>query len=487
MKSLIMQALRIPQRTPVAGFFTYSEYLSISSPVRIPRPEHSISRARLSRAAVQTLYGLKDAGYEALLVGGSVRDLLLGLNPKDYDVTTDADPEQVQAVFRRCRLIGRRFRLAHVRFGPEIIEVATFRSAPRTPDEEVPDEDAELDDEFDEALEEVDAAPLSNGLDNDHLLHESGRILRDNVYGSMEEDAFRRDFTVNALYYDIRDFAVVDYVGGVADLEAKRLRLIGDPETRYREDPVRMLRAVRFASKLDFVIDPSAAEPIAQLKHLIVDVPPARLFDESLKLFLNAHAEANFDGLRHFGLFDVMFPTVAQALESPRGELAEQIIRLALRSTQNRIKADKPVTPGFLFAAFLWVPVMDLAQRLREEGATPVDALTRAAQDMIAGQVEHVAIPRRFSSMQADIWHMQPRLEFRRGKRPFRMLEHKRFRAAYDFLLLRAQAGDADQDLADWWTRFQEVGQEERQAMADSAPASPGGAPSGRRRRRKRR
>ncbi len=451
---------------------------SISDPIRVPRPEHTISRSRLSRAALQTLYGLKDAGYQALLVGGGVRDLLVGLDPKDFDVATDARPEQVQETFRRCRLIGRRFRLAHVRFGGEIIEVATFRAAPRSPDEEDADDIAEADaalvaeDERDEAA---------------HMLDDSGRILRDNVYGSMEQDAFRRDFTINALYYDIRDYAVVDYVGGMQDLAERRLRLIGDPVTRYREDPVRMLRAVRFASKLDFTIDPSAAAPIPALTGLLADVPPARLFDEVLKLFLSEKAEANFDGLRHFGLFDVLFPQVAAAIESDDSGQVEDLIRLALRSTAQRLAQDKPVTPAFVFAAMLWAPARAACAALREQGVPPSPALAQGASEVIAEQCRTVAIPRRFSGMQADIWHLQSRFDFRRGKRPLRLLENKRFRAAYDFLALRAQAGEADPALVEWWTAFQDVDHEERKQMAESAPAGPTGAGAGRRRRRRKR
>lgn len=455
---------------------------SISDPIRVPRPEHTISRSRLSRAALQTLYGLKDAGYQALLVGGGVRDLLVGLDPKDFDVATDASPEQVQEAFRRCRLIGRRFRLAHVRFGGEIIEVATFRAAPRSPDEVDAEEMAEADAEL-AASDDDDA-----GGEAAHMLNDSGRILRDNVYGTMEQDAFRRDFTINALYYDIRDFAVVDYVGGMQDLAERRLRLIGDPVTRYREDPVRMLRAVRFASKLDFTIDESAAEPISGLTGLIADVPPARLFDEVLKMFLSTKAEVNFDGLLDFGLFDVLFPQVAQAMAADDSGQTEALIRLALRSTSQRMQADKPVTPAFVFAAMLWAPACAACAALREQGVPPAPALAQAASEVISLQCRSVAIPRRFSGMQADIWHLQSRFASRRGKRPFRLLENKRFRAAYDFLALRAQAGQVEQELVDWWTQFQEVSHEERKQMADAAPLGPdGGGGAGRRRRRRKR
>lgn len=449
------------------------ESLPISSEVRIARAEHSISRSRLNRAALQTLYGLTDAGYEALLVGGGVRDLLLGLAPKDFDVATNATPEQVLEVFRRCRLIGRRFRLAHVRFGSEVIEVATFRAAPRTPDG-----DGEIEEEDGEALD-------SDQHDGVHLLDDSGRILRDNVYGSLEQDAFRRDFTINALYYDINDFCVVDFVGGMEDLAARRLRLIGDPATRYREDPVRMLRAVRFAAKLGFTIDASAAEPIYELRDLLADVPPARLFDESLKLFLSESAQASFDGLWEFGLFDVMFPQVARVMEGPDGVRAERIIRLALESTAKRIAEDRPVTPGFLFAALLWVPVQQRSQALQDGGMIPSQALAQASAELMNDQSGRVAIPRRFSGMQQDIWQMQPRFEARRGKRPYRLVENKRFRAAYDFLLLRAQAGEVDPELAQWWTDFQEANPDIVQRMVDEAPTSSADRPPRRRRRRR--
>ncbi len=432
----------------------------------------------MSRAALQTLYGLKDAGYEALLVGGGVRDLLVGLSPKDFDVATNAEPEQVRDVFRRSRLIGRRFRLAHVRFGPEIIEVATFRAAPRSPDEE----DVEEIHAADEAL----ASDEESSSDEDHLLDDNGRILRDNVYGNMEEDAFRRDFTINALYYDIRDFAVVDYVGGMQDLAAKRIRLIGDPVTRYREDPVRMLRAVRFASKLGFTIDPSAAEPIADLTELLADVPPARLFDEMIKLLLSEQGEANFEGMLQFGLFQTLFPAVAQAMQDDDTGATEKLIRLALRSTASRMAQDKPVTPSFIYAALLWRPVCQQFAQLEASGMPPAPALAQAANEVVGQQCRTVAIPRRFSGMCADMWHLQARFEARRGKRPYRMLENKRFRAAYDFLLLRAEIGEVPQELADWWTRFQEVDEQEREAMVQAAPAG-GPQSAGRRRRRRRR
>lgn len=421
------------------------------------------------------MYGLKDAGYQALLVGGGVRDLLVGLDPKDFDVATDAEPDQVHEVFKRCRLIGRRFRLAHVRFGPEIIEVATFRAAPRTPDEE----DVEEMHLADEALERDEPEA------EDHVLDDSGRILRDNVYGNMEQDAFRRDFTINALYYDIRDYSVVDYVGGMQDLADKKIRLIGDPETRYREDPVRMLRAVRFASKLDFTIDEAAAKPIPEHTDLLTDVPPARLFDEMNKMLLNEQAEANFDGLREFGLFDVLFPVVERALVADEQGKTEKLIRLALQGSAQRIAEGKSVTPSFLYAALLWHPVSQRAEALRGEGMPPAPALAQAANEVLAEQCESVFIPRRFSGMQIDIWHLQARFDQRRGKRPFRLLEHRRFRAAYDFLLLRAAIGEVPQELADWWTNFQLNDPDAKKAMAEAAPSGPKRGNRRRRRRRK--
>ena len=276
-------------------------------------------------------------------------------------------------------------------------------------------------------------------------------------------------------------------MGGMQDLSERRVRLIGDPVTRYREDPVRMLRAVRFASKLDFTIDESAAEPIPALTGLLADVPPARLFDEVLKLFLSEKAESNFDGLMHFGLFDVLFPEVARAMHEDQSGRVEALIRLALRSTAQRIADDKPVTPAFVFAAMLWAPAQAAAAALREQGVPPSPALAQGASEVIGQQCRTVAIPRRFSGMQGDIWQLQVRFEFRRGKRPFRLLENKRFRAAYDFLALRAQAGEVDQELVDWWTQFQDVSHEERKQMSEAAPGGPGGAGSGRRRRRRKR
>ncbi|HET7676193.1 MAG TPA: polynucleotide adenylyltransferase PcnB [Gammaproteobacteria bacterium] len=413
----------------------------------MPRADHSVSRTNISDSALKVLYRLKNAGFMAFLVGGSVRDLLLGQVPKDFDVATDAHPDQVQALFRNCRLIGRRFRLAHVRYGREVIEVATFRAAP--------------DDAGDEEV--------------DRRLDERGRILRDNVYGTIEEDVWRRDFTVNALYYDIRDFSVWDYVGGLDDLEHRILRLIGEPATRYREDPVRMLRAVRFAAKHDFTIERASEAALFELAPLIADIPPARLFDEVLKLFMTGRAERNFELLAHYGLFAQLFPWTAEQLDAEPA--AAEFVRRALANTDRRIAADQPVTPAFLFAALLWAPVRLYASWREGDGLGGTEAFRQAGSALAAQEQRRVALPRRFAQPMTEIFSLQPRFAQRRGKRPERLLGHPRFRAAYDFLLLRAEAGEADQALADWWTAFQ----------ADHASDEPESRPAERKRRRRRR
>lgn len=424
-----------------------------STPSIIPRPEHPISRSLIAKEALKVLYRLNDQGYRALLVGGSVRDLLLGLHPKDFDVATDATPEQVRGAFRNCRLVGRRFRLAHVHFGRDFIEVATFRAG-HDPEDADDQEGVELDDD--------------------------GRILRDNRYGTLEEDAFRRDFTINALYYDIADYSVVDYTGGMADLEARQVRLIGDPERRYREDPVRMLRAVRFASKLLFEIEPGTAAPIVELAPLLEDIPPARLFDESLKLFLSGHGARSYHVLEHFGLLDRLFPVGLCAGEGADEERA--FILSALDNTDARVRIGKPVTPAFLFAALLWGPVRREAARLRDEGVPPTPALTRAARRILDEQTDRVAIPRRFTTPMIEIYTMQERLQRTQGKRVLKTLSHPRFRAAYDFLLLRAQSGEVEQAVADFWTELQETPEGDRAAKVGGGK----GERSGKGRRRKR-
>ncbi len=391
------------------------------------------------------LYRLKKSGYEAYLVGGGVRDLLLGREPKDFDVATNAHPEEVKKVFSNCRLIGRRFRLAHVHFGREYIEVATFRGM------------------------------------QDGLASEEGMLLQDNVYGTLEEDALRRDFTVNALYYNIADFSLVDYANGMQDLEAGVLRLLGDPEQRYREDPVRMLRAVRFASKLGFKINQACEEPLWQLGDLLEGVPAARLFEEVLKLFLSGTGLQSFEKLRHYNMFGQLFPATEESLSHEEHQFPITFVANGLQNSDQRVREGKPVTPAFLFAVLLWEPVRRLTAEIQAAGEPPQLAMQQAASEVLSQQLQKVSIPKRFSYPMRDIWYMQRRFEFRGGQRPHRLLEHKRFRAAYDFLLLRAESGEASMELAEWWTKFQEVTPEERNQMTSGQKSS-----GGRRRRRPR-
>lgn len=415
-------------------------------PIIIPREEHTVSRAQISENALKVLYRLKSAGFQACLVGGSVRDLLLGREPKDFDVATDAWPEQVRELFRNSRLIGRRFRLAHVRYGEEIIEVSTFRSG------------------------------------HDETETEDGRILRDNVYGSLDEDVWRRDFTVNALYYNIEDFSVVDYVGGMDDIRAGRIRLIGDPVRRYTEDPVRLLRAVRFKVKLGFRIDAESERPIFELGRLLGDMPPARLFEEVLKLFMGGTALQSFEELRHYRLFGELFPQTEAVLAEQEGGFPHTLLIRALENTDQRLAEGQPVSPGFLLAALLWTPMFELAREYMQDGMHENDAIRLAGDVVVSRQVNCTAMPRRFTQMARDIWQMQPRLARTGGKRPQRTFSHPRFRAAYDFLLLRAASGEDVGELAEWWTRFQEDPDNAAQ-QPERKPRS--GSGSGRRRRRR--
>ena len=399
-------------------------------PVIVSRSEHNISRANISPNALKVLYRLRSAGFEAFLVGGGVRDLLLDLHPKDFDVVTDADPDQIKGLFRNARLIGRRFRLAHVRFGRDIVEVATFRAAGADPEDERAHSD-------------------------------SGRILRDNVYGTIDEDVWRRDFTVNALYYNIADYSVWDYAHGFDDVRARTLRLIGDPATRYREDPVRMLRAMRFAAKLDFTLAPETAAPIATLGHSLRDVPPARLFDELLKLFLSGYGAKSFDLLLKHDLLRYLFADTVALLDSPERDKIAEFIRRGLANTDERVHADKPVTPMFVYAVFLWFPIRELARRLRSDGWNEHHAVLESSQRIVANQ--QTTFPRRFSSPMKELFALQWRFEERNSGRAARLLQHKGFRAAYDFLLLRARCGEVDQATADWWTEIQALPPEEQQ------------------------
>jgi poly(A) polymerase len=448
------------------------------------------------------LYRLREGGFQAFLVGGCVRDLLLGLEPKDFDVSTDALPEEVRKLFRNCRLVGRRFRLAHVFFGRETIEVATFRasSAPSQAEEPV----ADLDDDEGVAGEPAEIAeepvveqdysrrrrdPFDQSADTHRAFDESGRILRDNVYGNIDEDVWRRDFTANSLYYNIADFSIWDYVNGAADIAARTLSMIGDPETRYREDPVRMLRAARFEAKLGFTIDRATAAPIAQLADLLGAVPPARLFDETLKLFLTGHGARSYEVLRRRGLLAAILPTVDSYAAQHSGNLVEQLLLQGLRNTDERVAADKPVAPTFLFALLLYGPIARIIEAMPPQHWHETGAILDACDQAMREAQSRIAIPRRFALGVREMFALQPRLEHPRGRRALRVLEHPRFRASYDLLLLRAQLGMAPQDMADWWTRLQEASDQEREEMADdvggAAPRREGARRGPRRRRRR--
>lgn len=457
------------------------------APLIIPRSDHAISRARISHNALKVLYRLNEAGYQAFLVGGAVRDLLLGITPKDFDVATNALPEDVRHLFRNCRLIGRRFRLAHVHFGQEIIEVATFRAA-AAPEREESEEEGE---------ETVTDLPPA---DTEHrAVDERGRILRDNMYGTVDEDVWRRDFTCNGLYYNIADFSVWDYAGGVEDVRARRLKLIGNPEERYREDPVRMLRAVRFATKLGFSIENATEEPIRRLAHLLDGVPAARLFDETLKLFLTGLGAASYRLMTNYGLFEHLFPATAAAFAMKPYAYAEEMLIRGLENTDQRIRDDKPVTPTFLFAILLWAAVLREMNE-RQAGSSPnTSVLLDACDSVLKTQQSRVSIPRRFGIPMRELLMLQPRFNRRSGAKSLSILQHPRFRAAYDFLLLRAEVGVADPELAQWWTEIQTLPHEERlkrvQARGPGPGASAGadegetgtaeGAPRRRRRRRR--
>ncbi|KGK64179.1 MULTISPECIES: polynucleotide adenylyltransferase PcnB [Xanthomonas] len=433
---------------------------SVTSPFTlrvIPRDQHTISRKDISPNALRVLYRLRESGFGAYLVGGAVRDLLVGGHPKDFDVATDATPEEVKAMFRNCRLIGRRFRLAHVVFGREIIEVATFRA-------------------------NVDDGSGDRELDN-------GRLVRDNVYGTIEDDAIRRDFTCNALYYAIEDFSVRDYCGGFEDVQARLMKLIGDPQLRYQEDPVRMLRAVRLAAKLNFDIEAGTAEPIPRLAGLLSEAAPARLFEEILKLFLSGHGVASFEGLERYGLLSALFPESAAALKSNRSGALRAMVLEGLRNTDARVANDEPVSPAFLFALLLWPAFCRTLMGLQAQGVQPEDAQRRAADRVTLHQLERVALPRRFSLPMQEIWLLQTRFSSRQRKRVFRTLSHPRFRAAFDFLVLRQFASADHAADVEFWREAQKSSGQELVDAIESAQAdhdSDEGAPRKRRRRRRR-
>lgn len=406
------------------------------------RSGHCISRSQISDNALKVLYKLKKEGFHAYLVGGCVRDLLLGREPKDFDVATDADPEQVKKIFRNCRLIGRRFRLAHVHFGKEVIEVATFRGK-------------------------------GDDQDEKQQLNKEGRLLRDNVYGTIAEDVWRRDFTVNALYYNIKDYSVVDYVGGMDDHKKGLIRLIGDPDVRFREDPVRMLRAVRFAVKLGFELDPACQQAIHSDFALLASIPPARLYDEILKLFLSGNALQTFEMLRHYGLFQVLFPATEKGLAFEQEGFPKLFLIKALHNSDNRIAEGKTVTAYFLLAAFLWDPVQMLANEMLQQGVPEYMAYQDAANEVVSRQVRITAMPKYITAAMREVWSLQPKFNTRVGSKPSRLFAHPRFRAAYDFLLLRSETGGAEPELAEWWSRYQNANENEQRKMTQPSKNNP--------------
>ncbi|MBX8537827.1 polynucleotide adenylyltransferase PcnB [Pseudomonas cichorii] len=446
----LFQSFRSPVRKPQQHTRTTPEVLNSS--------QHSLQRSQFSRHAVNIVERLQNAGYQAYLVGGCVRDLMLNIEPKDFDVATSATPEQVRAEFRNARIIGRRFKLVHIHFGREIIEVATFRA--NHPQDE----------------EEEDS--------NQSSRNESGRILRDNVYGTLEEDAQRRDFTINALYYDPVSERVLDYANGVHDIRNRLIRLIGDPEQRYKEDPVRMLRAVRFAAKLDFGIEKHSTLPIRPLAPMLRDIPSARLFEEVLKLFLSGHAEPTFEMLVDLELFEPLFPASSKALEY-NPTYTHTLISNALINTDLRIRQNKPVTPAFLFAALLWPALPAKVLRLQERGMPPIAAMQEAAHELIIEQCQRIAIPKRFTMPIREIWDMQERLPRRSGKRADLLLDNPRFRAGYDFLLLRETAGEQTDGLGEWWTDYQDSNDSQRRDMIRDLGNKPEATGTGPRKRRR--
>ena len=396
--------------------------------------EHGIRREELSNAAISVCEGLHRAGYKAFVVGGAVRDLLLGRHPKDYDVATDATPEQVRSVFRRARIIGRRFKLVHVMFRDETVEVSTFRSN----------------------------HPAVDADEKDGRADEHGRLLRDNVYGNQAEDAIRRDFTMNALFYDPESEEVWDYVNGFADIKKQRVVMIGDPTARYREDPVRMLRAARLAAKLGFMIDAATEAPIVELAPLLDNVPTARLFDEMLKLLFSGHALNGIEKLRSLGLHAGILPVLDALFNDPA---AKAFVVLALQRTDERIAQDKGVSPPFLFAALFWWPMVQCWRALEAKGVRSLQAMHEAMDDVLDIQRKTLAVPRRLDPLIKELWLAQPRFAHRSQRQAFRTLTHPRFRASYDFYALRAEAGDADKEVAAWWERFQFADPQTQESM----------------------
>ncbi len=433
----------------------------MNSVARIPANEHGINPREIDKRARSILKALTRAGYEAYLVGGSVRDLMLGFHPKDFDIATSATPEQVKQVLPSTRIIGRRFRLAHVHFGRDYYEVATFR-APHD--------------------------KTGGGKTGEH-----GRIIHDNVYGTVVEDAYRRDFSINAFFYDLQTGEVLDFVGAKEDLQKRQLRMIGDPVVRYREDPVRMLRAIRFAAKLDLSIEPASEVPIHHFGFLLDNIAPARLFDEALKIFHGGKAIKTLQLLRQYKLLQRLFPAAERGLQEEEKQLAEKpdegsfhkLVYAALQNTDRRIRKNLPVTPAFLFAVMLWKQVCEAAKEYQEQGNPALQSMHLAASDAFSEQVKYLSVPRRFSNMTREIWTLQGLFNFKNQRRVLNFLEHRRFRAAYDFMCLRAASGETTSDNCDWWTLVQEVDMDEKIRMCQRA--APGKHKNKKRTRQKRR
>jgi poly(A) polymerase len=436
--------------------------------VEVPAAEHGIDPALLDANAVRVVRTLKDAGHEAYIVGGAVRDLLVGLRPKDFDVATDATPEQVKALFRRAFIIGRRFRLVHVVFGRgrehETIEVSTFR--------------AYLDASAAEATAGNEKT-MRREDDRQHVVDASGRVLRDNVWGPQVEDAARRDVTVNAMYYDPVTQVVVDYHGGLADARARVLRLIGDPASRYREDPVRIVRVVRFAAKLGFAIEPATEAPIRPLAASLANVPPSRLFDEVVKLLQTGHGVASTDELRRRGLVGIgVFPLLDVVLAPPRpGSAADQrreaFVRLALENTDHRVAEGRSVVPSFLLACLLWHEVQERAAAISAQGEGPFQALAQAVDAVFDARIGDISGRGRLAADMREVWLMQPRFERRTGSSAASLVAQPRFRAGYDFLRLRADVGEVAPELADWWEDFHLGSDEDRAALLEAVRTTP--------------
>ncbi|HLB56185.1 MAG TPA: polynucleotide adenylyltransferase PcnB [Coxiellaceae bacterium] len=407
----------------------------------IMRPDHIISRDKISQNALRVMYRLKEAGYQAFLVGGGVRDLLLNRTPKDFDVATDAHPEAVRTLFRNSRIIGRRFRLVHVFYDGEIIEVSTFRA---------------------------NVLESARSLEQKTQIHaETGMIHRDNTYGTVEEDAWRRDFTVNALYYNIADFSVVDYTHGMHDLKQKLIRIIGDPTQRFHEDPVRLLRAIRFCAKLNFELETETETAVKTLSHLLQHVPTSRLYDENLKLFFEGNAWATYQKLVQYRYMHALFPQTMHALQSEKKSHAK-LIELAMKATDARLKTGDSVNPAFLLAILLWPELQEQVSTIQNKKVKFYLRLHQFIIDIIHAQVEAMMIPKRLQFVIQAIWVLQFQLEKRRPNRILNTFHHRYFRAAFDFMGLRVQAGEINAEHYEWWKQFQTLDAQAQEALIES-------------------